>query len=315
MIQNNKKSEKFKRHKRMRPLRGGGSMKNINKIFFIYGLMFAIEIFIGSWGANSIKNISQNTQPQKYFEISNLEIKTIAKIFPVNVCFAQMPSANELLQASDRSRGAIKGALVWNATVETGGEEEASVREFRIQALGDDAYVEATHPPRNKGEIYLFNDRNMWFFKPNLKKPVSISPRQRLVGQAANGDIASTHYARDYSAEIEKKENLEGVGETFVLMLTAKEKNMTYDKIRYWISEQTKLAVKAEFLTLQGVAFKIGRMKYENQLLVDGKNIPFISELIIQDAKNTQNKSIIKYKDIKTTELNKKIFNINNLTR
>ena len=44
----------------------------------------------------------------------------------------------------------------------------------------------------------LFNDRTIWFIKPGLRKPVSISARQRLVGDAANGDIATTNYARDY---------------------------------------------------------------------------------------------------------------------
>ncbi|MGZ5280132.1 MAG: outer membrane lipoprotein-sorting protein, partial [Pseudobdellovibrionaceae bacterium] len=208
-----------------------------------------------------------------------------------------------------------KKGLQWDAVVTTVEDDETSEREFKIKALGTDAYVEATSPSKNKGEIFIFNDRQMWFFKPSLKKPVSISARQRLVGQAANGDIATTHYARDYSAVIEKVEQDPTAGKVYVLMLTAKTKSLTYDKIRYWISDSSKLAFKAEFLTLQGKPFKIGTMKYDNKLTIDGKPIPFVSELTIIDAKFQKNKSIIKYVTPTVISPPASIFNVNNLTR
>lgn len=223
--------------------------------------------------------------------------------------------AASLLKESDRSRGSIRGGLVWKAIVTTSEDGDSTVREFKIQARGDNAYVEATAPAKNKGELYIFNDRNMWFFKPSLKRPVSISARQRLVGQASNGDIASTHYARDYAAVIEKTEEDATLGKMHVLFLTAKTKNLTYDKIRYWISDKTKLAMKAEFLTIQGKPFKVGMMKYDNKITVDGKVIPFVSELTIVDAKNKANFSIIAYQKPEVSNVPVSLFNVNNLTR
>lgn len=228
--------------------------------------------------------------------------------------YAKADLASDLLKASDRARGSVKDGVQWNAVIATEENGESSTREFNIKAKGDDAYVEATRPAKNKGEVYIFNDRNMWFFKPSLKKPVSISARQKLTGQAANGDIASTHYARDYSAVIEKTESLNGE-KMHVLMLTAKSKNLTYDKIRYWISDKTKLAMKAEFLTLQGKPFKVGLLKYGNTLTAGGETFPFISELAIADAKFQNNKSTITYKAPKVTQVSNSIFNVNNLTR
>lgn len=228
--------------------------------------------------------------------------------------YANADLATDLLTASDRARGSVKDGVQWNAVIETQENGESSTREFNIKAKGDDAYVEATKPAKNKGEIYIFNDRNMWFFKPSLKKPISISARQKLTGQAANGDIASTHYARDYAAVIEKTESLNGE-KMHVLMLTAKSKSLTYDKIRYWISDKTKLAMKAEFLTLQGKPFKVGLLKYGNTLTAGGETFPFISELVIVDAKFGNNKSTINYKTPKVVQLSNTIFNVNNLTR
>lgn len=227
---------------------------------------------------------------------------------------AEADMATDLLKASDRGRGGLEEGLEWTANIETTENGDTSIREFLIKAKKHDAFVEALKPAKNKGEVYLFNDRQMWFYKPSLKKPVSISARQKLTGQAANGDIASTHYARDYAPTLEKTEEINGV-KHYVLFLKAKSKNLTYDQIRYWISDKTKLATKAEFLTLQGKAFKLGYLEYNNILNVGGKNIAFVSKLTIVDAKFNQNKSIITYTKPQVEEHPNAIFNINNVTR
>ena len=222
--------------------------------------------------------------------------------------------ATELLKASDQGRGGVVDGVQWEAEIQTFENGEESKREFLVKAKQQDAYVEATAPAKNKNEIFLFNDRQMWFFKPSLKKPVSISARQKLSGQAANGDIASTNYARDYAATLEKIEVING--EKFhVLLLKANAKNLTYDQIRYWISDKTKLAMRADFLTLQGKTFKIGQLEYKNKISIKGKSFPFVSQLIITDAKFNQNKSIIKYSNPKAVEHADSLFNVNNLTR
>lgn len=222
--------------------------------------------------------------------------------------------ATTLLKASDEARGSITEGLVWDSQIETTEDGETNTRFFVIKAKDHDAYVEATLPARNKGEVYIFNDRNMWFYKPSLKKPVSISARQKLSGQASNGDIASTHYARDYAPTIEKTEMING--EKFhVLMLKAKSENLTYDMIRYWISDKTKLAGRAEFLNLQGKAFKIGTMEYANSVVTAKKTIPFISRMTITDAKYPENKSTITYKTPRIESLPNSLFNVSNLSR
>lgn len=223
-------------------------------------------------------------------------------------------SAVDILRQSDRARGGVEKGLTWISEVETHENGTVSKRKFKIRALDVDAHVEALEPARNRGEVYLFNDRTMWFFKPSLKKPVTISPRQKLTGQAANGDIASTNYYRDYNPKIEKKEVIGGKS-VYVLFLKAKTKNLTYDQIRYWIEEKTNLAVKADFLTLQGRVFKTARMEYDNKLSIGNKKIDFVSRLIITDAKNPKNRSIIVYDAPKVESHSQQIFNVSSLRR
>lgn len=220
----------------------------------------------------------------------------------------------ELLKASDRARGSLESGLTWESEVTTVEDGESSVRKFKVRAKGVNANVEALEPSRNKGEMYLFNDRTMWFFKPSLKKPVAISSRQKLTGQAAIGDIASTHYARDYTPTIEKTETINGE-KVYVLMLKAKANNLTYDQIRYWISDKSKRAIKAEFLTLQGQPFKRATLEYANKVTVNGKAVDFVSKMEIVDAKFENNKSILRYINPKLEEHKETIFNVNNLKR
>jgi outer membrane lipoprotein-sorting protein len=227
---------------------------------------------------------------------------------------ARADLALDLLTESDKARGNLEGGITWSSEVETHEEGTVSTRGFKIRAKGVNAYVDALTPARNKGEIYIFNDRNMWFFKPSLKKPVAISARQKLSGQAANGDIASTHYSRDYVPTMEKTETIKGE-KVHVLMLKAKSDNLTYDQIRYWISDKSKKAIKAEFLTLQGQPFKRATLEYDNKVTVGGKPIQFVSKIEITDAKIAENKSIIRYKDPKIEAQPDAIFNINNLRR
>ncbi len=246
--------------------------------------------------------------------LKNINYKILITILVISRLAWADALGEKLLKASDRSRGGVEHGMTWDTEVTTIENGETSTRKFKVRAKGANANVEALEPARNKGEIYLFNDRTMWFFKPSLRKPVSISSRQKLTGQAANGDIASTHYARDYTPTVEKTEMIKG-DKVYVLMLKAKANNLTYDKIRYWISDKTKRAIKAEFLTLQGEPFKRATLEYDNKINIDGKPTPFVSKMEITDAKFEKNKSILNYINPRMEDHKESIFNVNNLKR
>ncbi len=224
------------------------------------------------------------------------------------------PDAKDLLKSSDRARGGLEGGATWEIEIETTEDGETTNRRFTVKALGEDALALATAPARNKGELFLFNDRTLWFFRPGLRKPVGLSSRQKLSGQAANGDIASTHYSRDYDATIQGEETVNGE-KTYKLLLKGKNKNVTYDQIRYWVTFKEIVGVKAEFLSLEGQVLKTADFEYGNTILVDGKKVPFVSRMTITDAKMAGNKSALRYHSPSKANLNAAQFNVNNLGR
>lgn len=253
-------------------------------------------------------------------KIEKVKMAAFRGLFLLPVClfcgqvFAQSPDIEQLLKISDRARGGLEKGASWDINLKSVEEGNESERTFGVKAKGDNALVEALAPSRNKGEIYVFNDRSMWFFKPTLKKPVVVSSREKMTGQAANGDIASTHYARDYSPTLETTV-VEGGDKLYVILLKAKSKQVTYDQIRYWISDKTKLGVKAEFLTLQGKPFKRATFEYKNSIVQGGKKSPFVSQMTLIDAKFKDNRSVMVYTNPKAESHPDAIFNVNNVTR
>lgn len=224
------------------------------------------------------------------------------------------PTAEQLLKASDRARGAAEEGISWEITIQTVEDGSTNTVEYAVKVKGDNALAKATKPARNKGETMLFNDRNLWFFKPGLKKPMAISPRQKLMGEAANGDIASTNYYRDYDGEIIGEDVVNGKP-AWKLMLKAKAKNVTYDGIRYWISKEDRLGVKAEFLTVGGDVFKTALFSYGNTMTAGDETYPFVSEMTVTDVVKPKNKTSIVYAKPRLQAHADSIFNINNIVR
>jgi hypothetical protein len=196
---------------------------------------------------------------------------------------AQERPVKDILQHADRARGNLAG-IVWDITITTNDEGKDETRGMTVTVKGNNTLARYTSPPNLNDRMVLMVDRNMWFIRSGLKKPVSISPRQKLMGDAANGDIASTNYADDYTGTLSGEDTVRGEA-CHVLDLKAANKNVTYDRIKYWVSKERLVGVKAEFYTLSGKLFKTAEFKYDNRVKVDEKEeIPFVSELIIRDA-------------------------------
>jgi outer membrane lipoprotein-sorting protein len=227
---------------------------------------------------------------------------------------AGAPPAADLLRAADRARGGVASGITWTATVDSTEDGQTTSRTFLVKARDTDALVEALAPPRHKGEVMLFNDRTIWFVKPGLRKPVSVSARQRLSGEAANGDIATTNYARDYEGTVVGEE-LVGEEAAWRLELKAKAKNVTYDRIRYWISKGRRLGLKAEFLTLGGDLFKTATFEYENTLRSGGARFEFVSRMAIRSATGSGGQTTIRFDAPRHETHPPSMFNINNVVR
>jgi hypothetical protein len=194
------------------------------------------------------------------------------------------PDAQTLLKHSDQARGGSLPGIVWEIRLNShDGDKVEEPQHLRVMALDDASVAETLEPVRFKSSKLLQLGRNMWLTRPGLSKPIPISPRQRMSGQASNGDIAATNYAGDYDAKLEGEEDIAGES-CYLLNLSSKNKRTTYDKVRYWVSKKREVGVKAEFLSLSGKLLKTAHFEYDNTIEHEGHRIPFVSRMTIRDA-------------------------------
>jgi outer membrane lipoprotein-sorting protein len=227
---------------------------------------------------------------------------------------ADNAQVKEMLKHADQARGNLEG-IVWNITITTNEEGSKESRGLLVKVKKSNSLARFTSPANVNDRMVLMVDRNMWFIRSGLKKPVSLSPRQKLLGDAANGDIASTNYVEDYEATLIGEENVRGEP-CALLDLRAVGKNVTYDRIKYWVSKQRNVGVKAEFYTLSGKLFKTAEFKYDNRIKVnDQEEIPFVSELIIRDAIQQDRITTMTYTNIRVEPIPDSAFNLNVLVR
>ncbi|WP_164006994.1 outer membrane lipoprotein-sorting protein [Pyxidicoccus trucidator] len=225
---------------------------------------------------------------------------------------AAAPDAAEILKSSDRARGGGLPGIRWTVRIQpVNGVDSEPERLLTLKANATASLAETREPVRFKGSKLLQVDRNMWMSRPGLRKPIPISPRQKLSGQASQGDIASTNYAVDYQGKLLREEEVNGEA-SYVLELTAVNKFCTYDRITYWVSKQRLVGVKADFFSLSGKLLKSATFEYGNQLTHEGKTIPFVSKMTIQDALTPARTTLV-YSDIQVTELARAEFDVNRL--
>ncbi len=222
-------------------------------------------------------------------------------------------SVKDILKHADQARGNFEG-IVWDIRITT---EEAGApvsRGMSVKVKKNNTLAKFTSPASMNDRTVLIVDRNMWFIRAGLQKPVSISPRQKLMGDAANGDIASTNYVEDYAGTLLAEERV-GSEACYVLDLKAANRNVTYDRIKYWVAKERLVGVKAEFYTLSGKLFKTAEFRYDNRVSLDGKEIPFVSALLIRDAIHQDRITTMKYTNIRIERIPDSAFNLNLLVR
>ncbi len=128
---------------------------------------------------------------------------------------SEQPTANEIMEGIDRVRNPGQPYRVMLALTEYVNSKPRDRDDLVVYVKQDEQsrqfnnLVRYAEPPRDAGKMVLFKGNNLWFYDPNSKASIRISPQQRLIGQAAEGDILTVNLARDYTARIVGEETLQ----------------------------------------------------------------------------------------------------------
>lgn len=202
----------------------------------------------------------------------------------IPVVVADELSATEILRRADEVRNPGESYFL-RVQVESS-DRPGEPSEFEVSLLGNSkTLVRTLRPTRDRGRNLLMLNTQMWAYVPNLKRAVRVSLGQKLVGQAANGDISRMRWSGDYDAAVEKQDD-----KSWTLLLTGNKEGLTYAKVRVVVEKGTFHPLYAEYLTVAGNPLKKAQFTGYKDLI--GRQRP--TEIRIQDAVRPDDRSVIK---------------------
>jgi len=209
--------------------------------------------------------------------------------------------AAEVLAGIDRYRivsGSFRMSLRIRDFDDTRLKEEAFFKGF---FYGDDRSLLICERGKNRGMKVLMKGDDMWINLSGSRRALRITPMQRLMGEASNGDVAKLSFSRDYNATI-----LEADGDLLKPELQAKNSKATYQRILLYATKGSYRPVRAEFLLLSGKHFKTAY--YQEGALADGREVIF--KIRIEDKLNARRFTLMEFLGFSPDKIPEKYFNV-----
>ena len=205
-------------------------------------------------------------------------------------CAAAPETGAEIIKKADEVRNPDKPFREITSLIEYREGKETSSMELTIYARENSetgqyqSIASFNTPAKDKGKIMLQNGNELWFYDPMSKASARISPQQRLMGQAANGDIMATNLHTDYKAELAGEELITNMSKAKVtchkLNLISAGNSVNYSRIEYWVDKANYHPVKAKFYSDSDRLLKIlyfgryqtvlGRLRPTEAVIIDG---------------------------------------------
>jgi outer membrane lipoprotein-sorting protein len=213
------------------------------------------------------------------------------------------PSAQEILAASDAVRNPDFSFGLTNTLIEYRNGQQTDTSTLAIYSKADTIGGQYRHlvrfvaPARDANKLMLYSGKDLWFFDPGSKASIRLSPQQRLLGQASNGDVVTVNLAQDYQATLVDEEEMQD-GERkarrcYKLTLKAQSTDVTYPRIELWIDTANSQPIKARYFAESGQLLKTAYFRrYQRQL---GQERP--TETVIIDGLDSNWVTVMRFSD------------------
>ena len=213
------------------------------------------------------------------------------------------PDAQAILAASDAVRNPPRPFAVSVTLIEYRNAKQTDTNTLTVYSKADPSsgqyrsLLRFVAPQRDANKLMLKNGNDLWFFDPASQASIRLSPQQRLLGQASNGDVVTVNLAKDYRAELEGEEDLAD-GERVMrhchkLGLAAVGPDVAYHRVEMWVDTTSSRPVKARFFAESGHLLKTAYYrKFQPQL---GRERP--TEVVIIDGLDPAWVTVLRYSD------------------
>ena len=114
--------------------------------------------------------------------------------------------------------------------------------------------------PSEKNQKVLMVDDDFWIILPNSRRPVRITPMQKLLGEASTGDIARMTWSGDYHGKVAGETTVDGAP-CLILDLEASRSGVSYQRIKLYIERDKHYPIKGELYVASGKLAKVADYK------------------------------------------------------
>ncbi|TAM52185.1 MAG: outer membrane lipoprotein-sorting protein [Paraburkholderia sp.] len=238
--------------------------------------------------------------------MKKLFVITAAVLAVLNVGTAvATPTAQEILAASDAIRNPAHPFSLTTTLTEYRSGKQSDKNTLIVYSKADSdsgqfgSLIRFVAPARDANKLMLKTGNDLWFYDPASNASIRISPQQRLLGQAANGDVVTFNLAKDYRATLVGEEDVTGGDQQkrhcYKLALAKIRADVTYDHIEAWIDVSSNRPVKARFYSESNRLLKTAYYRrYQMQLgaerptetvIIDGLDPNWVTLLDFSDWK------------------------------
>ena len=159
-------------------------------------------------------------------------------------------------------------------------------------------------PEVNKGQGYLREDDNVWFYDPTSRKFSHSSVKENLQNtEAKNSDFTVSSLVDDYTVQ-KISEGTIGKYPVWILDLKAKTNEVSYERIMLYVRKDQTMTLKREDYSVNGRLMRT--TLYPKYVALDGKLLP--SQILIVDEINKGEKSQITMAEQSVETLPDKVF-------
>jgi outer membrane lipoprotein-sorting protein len=231
------------------------------------------------------------------------------RLFIALALFVAIPlhadDAAAILAKVDQYRAPLESFAIDVELTASTPRDKPETSKFRVYGKGADrSVVEFLAPASEKGKLLLMLRDAMWFYMPTASRPIRISPLQRLMGQASNGDVARTSFTVDYVAKSVTEGEFEG-RKAFVLDLSAKDADIAYSRVQLWVDKASYEPLRADFYVVSGKLIK--RAVYRDFGILAGRHV--VTGIVIDDLLRPGYRTVMRYSNLAPRENADRMFN------
>ncbi len=229
-------------------------------------------------------------------------------LFIAPVCNAL--DASEILEKADRFRLPLTTAKVVTEIELYKNNELDKTRLYHVYMKPGQRSLVLFKSAIELGQKVLMLQENFWLLMPRSRRPIRITPMQKLLGEASTGDIATMTWSEYYKGTIVSENESKDGQETIHLSLDSQSSAATYAHIELWVDKKDFAPLAADLYVKSGklakqASYQIGEVDGQRQ----------VTGMVLIDQIQKNRKTVVKTLKVEAADIPDKFYNPQYLAR